>query len=118
MISADRSWSKASTTTTVASHALMAVGLENPATLIEKNPGSCTLPNTPSPMAARAPTTNATTTAMLPPELGGTVTGMRSVGGEVAAGGGSIRADPPVDESRTGDDGQCRRGMRRSPPAR
>jgi hypothetical protein len=87
MVSADRSWSKASTTTTVASHALTAIGLENPATLIGKNRGSCTLPNTPSPMAASAPTTTATTTAMLPPELGGTVTGMRSVGGEVAAGG-------------------------------
>src|SRR5436190_14936703 len=48
---------------TVASHDFTASPLENPARLIATYCGSCTLPNTPSPIATSAPRTTATSTA-------------------------------------------------------
>src|SRR5262245_9976929 len=56
---------------TVASQALTASPLENPARLMEKYCGSCTFPNTPSPTATSAPTATAINTAS-PDDLAGT----------------------------------------------
>jgi hypothetical protein len=44
MISAETSWTTASTNAPVASQAFAAIPLENPATLRAKNVGSCVLP--------------------------------------------------------------------------
>src|SRR5690349_20482279 len=60
---AEPSWKSANARASVASQALTASPLEKPARLIEKNCGSCTFPNTPSPTATSAPSPTAINTA-------------------------------------------------------
>src|SRR6478736_465923 len=109
---ADTSWKSASAMATVASHALTASPLENPARLMEKYCGSCTLPNTPSPTATSAPSATAISTAVADDLAGTTVVGVSA--SDIAVSVNPDRPDLNAIDIRDALGRQCRRGCGRT----